>query len=67
MSNLTKQFLYDFINDVSRVLIGQGLLAFMVSLNLGIAIANFPIFAGEYEELDPSWYNEVGTAIVMTI
>mmetsp|Transcript_7230 Transcript_7230/g.6337 ORF Transcript_7230/g.6337 Transcript_7230/m.6337 type:complete len:521 (+) Transcript_7230:2062-3624(+) len=59
LSNLIITFVYDFIND--------GVLVFLVNLNLGISLANFPIFAGPYTKLDVFWYREIGSTIVLTM
>lgn len=37
---------------------------FVVNLNLGIKISNFPIIAGDYDEFTVDWYRVIGTTIV---
>eukprot|EP00347_Sterkiella_histriomuscorum_P022647 403337690 len=44
-----------------------GLVIFVVNINLGINIKNFPLFAGEYDEFTTDWYRVIGSTISFTL
>eukprot|EP00347_Sterkiella_histriomuscorum_P007541 403348527 len=59
LSSMYKMFIVSFINT--------GLVIFVVNVNLGININNFPLFAGEYDEFTTDWYRVIGSTISFTL
>ena len=53
---MLKMFLVQYINT--------GVIIFLVNAQLGVTLAYFPIFAGQYQEFTVDWYRMIGSTIV---
>jgi hypothetical protein len=62
VSSMWKMFIFQFINT--------GLVIVLVNLYIKPVKEwwrNFPMFTGNYDDLNPSWYSDVGVTIVFTM
>ena len=61
-ANMWKMFVVQFINTFILIIIVNTKIS-----ALQVKFPNFPFFAGNYDDIDPSWYNNVGATLLFSM